>query len=108
MVKIGRRHKKAKVLVQNTDERNWVRNTKQQKNSTPQTNDTTPQTKRKLSLQYSHGHTRKCREFMYIYWRGVDAHRLRTVRKKYKSHRGASRLLQPVMMSSDLVFEDSR
>ena len=51
---------------------------------------------------------RKCREFMYIYWRGVDAHRLRTVRKKYKSHRRASRLLQPVMMSSDLVFEDSR
>ena len=53
-------------------------------------------------------YARKCREFMYIYWRGVDAHRLRTVRKKYKSHRGASRLLQPVMMSSDLVFEDSR
>ena len=53
-------------------------------------------------------YARKCREFMYIYWRGVDAHRLRTVRKKYKSHRGASRLLQPVMMPSDLVFEDSR
>jgi hypothetical protein len=52
-------------------------------------------------------YARKCREFTYIYWRGVDAHRLRAVRKKYKCHRGASTLLHPVMMPSDLGLADS-
>lgn len=52
--------------------------------------------------------SKKYVEYMYIYWRGIDSHRLQTVQKKYKSHRGASRLLHPVMMPSDLVFADSR
>ena len=56
-----------------------------------------------LLLKYA----RKCREFMYIYWRGVDSHCLRAVRKKYKSHRCVSRLLHPVMMPSDLGLADS-
>ena len=45
---------------------------------------------------------RNVREFMHIYRLRVDAHCLRTTRKKYKSHRGVSRALHPIMVLEDL------